>query len=107
MYPEEGQRLLTTQAESLYEDMISNIVRQVSLSNISRFRTLKGYVGDEYSDSVINYLFNSSKDIYGQDKLKLKNSETSRYFDCANCGRQIAGGRFAQHVNKCLERKKR
>lgn len=87
--------------------MISNIVRQVSLSNISRFRTIKGYVGEKYEDAVTNYRFNSTKDIYGLEKGKLKIAETSRYFECENCGRQIAGGRFALHVNKCLERGKR
>lgn len=49
----------------------------------------------------------SSVDIYGNDKLKLKMAEASRYFTCDTCGRKIAGGRFAQHVHKCLERKNR
>lgn len=65
-----------------------------------------GYVDGEYKDAVVNYTL-KNKDIYGQDKTKLKTSETSRYFECGNCGRQIAGGRFALHINKCLERDRR
>ena len=38
---------------------------------------------------------------------KLKQLETSRYFRCLNCGRNIAGGRFASHISKCLERKRK
>lgn len=93
-------------AQSIFDDIMSNIVRQVSLSNISRYRTMDGYVEGDYKDAVINYTL-KNKDIYGQDKTKLKTSETSRYFECGNCGRQIAGGRFALHINKCLERDRR
>lgn len=67
---------------------------------------MDGYVEGVYKDAVKNYTL-KTKDIYGQDKVKLKTSETSRYFECGNCGRQIAGGRFAQHINKCLERDRR
>lgn len=83
--------------------MITNIIRQVSLSNISRFKTATGYT-ESGGDVIKNYQINSTKDIFGQVKSKLKTSEASRYFLCGNCGRKIAGGRFAQHINKCLER---
>lgn len=94
------------QAASIYEDMFANIVRQVSLSNISRFKTASGHT-ETMEDAVKNYQIDSTKDIYGQGKTKLKQSEASRYFECGNCGRKIAGGRFAQHINKCLERDRR
>lgn len=84
--------------------MVANIIRQVSLSNVSRYRTVCDFVDGEYENVVTNSQYSSNKDIFGQNKTKLKSSETSRYFDCGNCGRQIAGGRFAQHMNKCLER---
>ncbi|OVF07117.1 putative SAGA-associated factor [Clavispora lusitaniae] len=91
-------------AESVYQDMMANIVRQVSLSNLSRYRAINEFVEGGYQNVVTNTQMNSNKDIFGQNKTKLKSSETSRYFDCGNCGRQIAGGRFASHMNKCLER---
>lgn len=67
-------------------------------------------VADPQVDQLLanfNQLKDINKDIFGQDKTKLKANETSRYFSCENCGRKIAGGRFAQHVNKCLERKRK
>lgn len=83
-----------------------NLIRQVSLNSISRYKTLQQCVEGKYTDPNPS-LRASNRDIFGNDRTKLKNSETSRYFDCGNCGRQIAGGRFAQHINKCLDRGKR
>jgi hypothetical protein len=37
------------------------------------------------------------KDIYGNEK-----STDIRYFKCTNCGRNIAGTRFAAHIERCL-----
>lgn len=41
------------------------------------------------------------KDIYGNQK-----ETDTRYFECSNCGRQIAGSRFAAHVQRCLSGRK-
>lgn len=89
----------------VFDDILANIVRQISLRNISRLRTIAGFVDGDSDIVIANHAFNSSQDIFGQDKIKLKSSETSKYFECGSCGRQIAGGRFAQHINKCLNRK--
>lgn len=87
--------------------MITNLIRQASLNSISRYRTLQQCVEGKYVDSLPSARAGGNRDIFGNDKAKLKNSEASRYFECGNCGRQIAGGRFAQHINKCLDRGKR
>lgn len=89
--------------------MITSFVKQQALSTLSRFRLYHETIGEsnDESDTITNTNLNSNKDIYGQDKTKLKSSETSRYFQCENCARKIAGGRFAQHINKCLERKRK
>lgn len=87
--------------------MLVNMVRQHTLVNMSRHRLLQETVNGEEVDVVVNKAMNSNRDIYGQEKTKLKTAETSRYFQCDNCGRKIAGGRFALHVNKCLERRRR
>lgn len=81
--------------------MLENIIRQQALASLSRHLSLQKTVGD---DSTIKFSQDPNKDIFGQDKAKLKSNDTSRYFECENCGRKIAGGRFAQHVNKCLTR---
>lgn len=88
--------------------MLDNILRQQTLASVSRYRSLKETLGDNDKGSIlISDTVSSTKDIYGQDKQKLKTSETSKYFLCENCGRSIAGGRFAQHIMKCLERKRK
>lgn len=91
--------------------MINNMVKQQVLASLTRFKSYQEAVGEDgkhaTKDVIINEQLNLKNDIYGQDKAKLKSSETSRYFTCDNCGRKIAGGRFAQHMTKCLERKRR
>lgn len=37
------------------------------------------------------------EDMYGIEK-----SSEPRYFECLNCGRKIAGSRFAAHLERCL-----
>ncbi|KAI5969801.1 SGF11 [Candida margitis] len=91
--------------------MIAKIIKQQVVNTYSDYMTVeKITISDPQIDQLLTN-FNQSKDInkdiFGQDKTKLKTSETSRYFSCENCGRKIAGGRFAQHVNKCLERRRR
>lgn len=92
----------------MFQDMIENAIRQQTLNKMSRYRCLQSISNTKEPVGVfINLELTSSKDIYGQDKQKLKTAESSRYFECDNCGRKIAGGRFAQHLNKCLERKRK
>ncbi|KAK6204761.1 uncharacterized protein RJT21DRAFT_123989 [Scheffersomyces amazonensis] len=71
-------------AESLYEDMITIILRQQTLQAWTNHISREQMTDDANSDKMVNpAIFNrtdTSKDIYGQDKVKLKTSETSRYF---------------------------
>lgn len=91
--------------------MISKIIKQQIINTYSDYKMMENNtVADPQVDQLLvnfNQLTDVNKDIFGQDKTKLKTNETSRYFSCENCGRKIAGGRFAQHVNKCLERKRK
>lgn len=106
------EQLLTLQAESLLKDMVENIVKQQTLTNMANIYSIQqtidvGEKGSAAYTAFTNTSIGSTKDIFGQDKQKLKTSDSSRYFNCDNCGRKISGGRFAQHVNKCLERRRR
>lgn len=49
---------------------------------------------------ILRFVMNTGngKDIFGSDKV----SDSSVYFVCDNCGRNIAGSRFAAHINRCL-----
>ncbi|CAX43072.1 SAGA-associated factor, putative [Candida dubliniensis CD36] len=110
-----------TLADSILNDLINNIIKQhtlTSLTNIKDHSSLlnssnanlnsngtasiianNGGTSDENNTEMENSTI--------QDKSKLKQLETSRYFQCLNCGRNIAGGRFASHISKCLERKRK
>ncbi|CUM67610.1 uncharacterized protein PRCAT00005310001 [Priceomyces carsonii] len=88
--------------------MINNLIRQQILNNVARHQSIRETLGtDQVKSVILNTTVGSNKDIYGQDKEKLKAAETSKYLQCENCGRKIAGGRFAQHTNKCLDRARR
>ncbi|KAK6465706.1 hypothetical protein DFJ63DRAFT_333125 [Scheffersomyces coipomensis] len=97
-------------AESLFEDMISIIIRQQTLQALTNHISRTQQTSSIPTAQTYTKEFNQrdpNKDIFGQDKIKLKTSETSRYFPCENCGRKIAGSRYAQHINKCLDRKRK
>ncbi|RCK58233.1 SAGA-associated factor 11 [Candida viswanathii] len=78
-----------TLAESILDDLLNNIIKQTTLS------------------SLTNRIPAPSKEFIEQDKVKMKQAETSKYWACNNCGRNIAGVRFALHINKCLDRKRK
>jgi SAGA-associated factor 11 len=44
------------------------------------------------------YVNQPGKDIFGSEKV----SDSSHLFECRNCGRKVAGNRFAQHIDRCL-----
>ncbi|OBA20539.1 hypothetical protein METBIDRAFT_43898, partial [Metschnikowia bicuspidata var. bicuspidata NRRL YB-4993] len=88
-------------------DIVTGIIRQISVNCISRHRALQQTIGKENQPFTSLYLESCTKDIFGQEKSKLKGLETSRYFECGNCGRKISGGRFALHINKCFDRDRR
>lgn len=88
--------------------MIENAIRQHTLNQMCRYRSLRSITNSNEPVGVFkNNTVASPKDIFGQDKQKLKTAESSRFVECDNCRRKIAGGRFAQHLNKCLERRRR
>ncbi|QBM87632.1 SAGA-associated factor 11 [Metschnikowia aff. pulcherrima] len=93
-------------ATSLFDDIILAILREVSVASLSRHRALQDFIQEKEHFSSI-YPRTQTKDIFGQEKSKLKGSETSKYLECGNCGRKISGGRFALHINKCLDRDRR
>lgn len=45
----------------------------------------------------VQYVRVAGQDMYGNEK-----SGEVRYFECLNCGRKIAGSRFAAHMERCL-----
>lgn len=45
----------------------------------------------------VKHVHISGRDVYGNEK-----ATDTRYFQCSNCGRNIAGVRFAAHIVRCL-----
>lgn len=95
------------ESQSLLQDMVDNILMQQTLSAVSRFRSIQDNIEDHLKMVLSFERTPPTKDIYGKDKDNLKASEGSRYFQCENCGRNIAASRFAHHIAKCLERLRR
>lgn len=87
--------------------MLNNIVRQQTLTSVANQLSIQQTVGGHAGLPFTNTEENLMRDIFGQDKLKLKATEAARYFGCENCGRKIAGGRYAQHMAKCLDRRRK
>ncbi|RCK64344.1 SAGA-associated factor 11 [Candida viswanathii] len=79
-----------TLAESILDDLLNNIIKQTTLNSLTNRIPAA-----------------PSKEFIEQDKVKMKQVETSKYWACNNCGRNIAGVRFALHINKCLDRKRK
>ncbi|KAL6024070.1 SAGA-associated factor [Candidozyma auris] len=72
-------------AESIYDDMMTNIIRQVTLNTVSRYRTLQQCVEGDYFDAISPTRSTGNRDIFGNDKTKLKNSETHVRDDLTQC----------------------
>lgn len=82
-----------------------NIIKKEALSRLAIYKANASSV--EFPEDPLIKEHKATTDIFNQDKTKLKSNDTNRYFTCENCGRNISGGRFAQHINKCLERRRR
>lgn len=87
-------------SESLLHNLIRNLVQDiVSQETVRNQRLLKQY--PNYNP----YVYDSSgqKDVNGQ----VKQQESSQYFSCQNCNREISANRFAAHLERCLNRNRR
>ncbi|KAI5948981.1 SGF11 [Candida theae] len=88
----EAQVTYHTLTESLLKDMISIIIKQQIANTYSDYMTVENNtVADPQVDQLLanfNQPKDVSRDIFGQDKTKLKTNETSRYFSCENCGQK-------------------
>ena len=111
-----------SKADSIFNDLINNIIKQHTLTSLTNIKDHSSLLNSSNSNTTSNTngtiasnggngtTSDENNEIENstiQDKSKLKQLETSRYFRCLNCGRNIAGGRFASHISKCLERKRK
>ncbi|CAB4256624.1 similar to Saccharomyces cerevisiae YPL047W SGF11 Integral subunit of SAGA histone acetyltransferase complex [Maudiozyma barnettii] len=74
---------------SIVQDIVARETAKQRLLN-SRYPNLVPYVRDD----------TGQLDISGNPKAQ----ESSKYFTCKNCGREVSANRFAAHLERCLGR---
>lgn len=77
---------------SLIQDIVSRITSAEQLLR-SRYPNLKPYYYDPEGKLDVNGM--------------LKQQDSSTYFRCNNCDREISANRFAAHLERCLGRGRR
>ncbi|EDO14736.1 hypothetical protein Kpol_333p6 [Vanderwaltozyma polyspora DSM 70294] len=85
---------------SIYENLISTMIQDIVSREVvhqkqmqSRYPQLKQYSIDP----------NGNIDINGNTKQQ----DSSQYFHCKNCGRDVSANRFAAHLQRCLNSRQR
>lgn len=103
----------------ILKDLLKPLTREVMVHAFEKEKQIRSKYGNEFTakTQVLNGSTNgknksvavtevkdrikwvkvSGKDIYGNEK-----PTDVRYFGCMNCGRKIAGTRFAAHIERCL-----
>lgn len=84
-------------SEGIYHNLITSIVQDIVSQEYARFQLITSRYPDlkpYHRDDTGTY------DINGLPKKQ----ESSRYFSCKNCGREVSANRFAAHLQRCLER---
>lgn len=81
----------------VFREMVEGFVRRAALDVVARHQAQPA--------PPLNHT--PTTDIFGANQHKVRQNDAARYFECSLCGRKVAGARFAQHISKCLERKRR
>ncbi|GMM57474.1 SAGA histone acetyltransferase complex subunit [Maudiozyma humilis] len=90
-----GNETVESLSAGIYSNLISALVQDLVARETAKQRLLAArYPGAQpyHRDDT------GALDIHGQPKTQ----ESSRYFLCKNCGREISANRFAAHLERCL-----
>ncbi|AMD22581.1 HHL189Cp [Eremothecium sinecaudum] len=91
------QVTILTMAEDIYYNLVTSIVQDI----VSRATSQNQFLNARYPNNpTLNYDPNGKLDIYGRQKQQ----ESSIYFRCNNCDRDISANRFAAHLERCMSR---
>lgn len=94
---------LTVQSisESIYNNLLTTLVQDI----VSRTTTQEQMLRHRYGDNLVPYQYDPSGklDIRGMAKQQ----DSSVYFTCENCKRNVSANRFAAHLERCLTRGRR
>lgn len=108
--------------KSVLSELVKPFTHEVTVKAVEREKLIRRVYGSNFSAAPVSkskksslngnksgkaqqyriegrplYVSANGKDIYGNEKP----TET-RYFECLNCKRSIAGTRFAAHVERCF-----
>lgn len=87
--------------ESVSKQIIENLLHSMIQDIVSRETVRQRQLHDRYPDIKPYYYDpNGILDINGLPKQQ----ESSQYFLCQNCKREISANRFAAHLQRCLNR---
>lgn len=87
--------------ESLSSGIYNNLVTSIIQDIVAKEKTKQQLLNARYQNlSPYRHDDTGKLDINGKPKLQ----ESSRYFNCKNCSREISANRFAAHLERCLSR---
>ncbi|KAL3235715.1 SAGA histone acetyltransferase complex subunit SGF11 [Nakaseomyces bracarensis] len=93
----ESTETLETVSNSVYQNLVTTLIHDI----VSRETTREKLLRSRYPDYKPYYYDPKNQlDIHGQPKQQ----DSSQYFMCENCGREVSGNRFAAHLQRCLSR---
>ncbi|CCF59552.1 hypothetical protein KAFR_0H01420 [Kazachstania africana CBS 2517] len=84
-------------SQKIYENLLSSMIQDITSMEFHKNRLLNA----RYPNLKPYYHDSSGKlDINGMAKQQ----ESSQYFFCSNCNREVSSNRFAAHLQRCLNR---
>ncbi|CAL9738204.1 SAGA-associated factor 11 [Monosporozyma servazzii] len=87
--------------ETISENIIGNLLHSMIQDIVSREIVKQKQLQARYPDmKPYHYDPNGLLDFNGLPKQQ----ESSQYFHCQNCNREISANRFAAHLQRCLNR---
>ncbi|CCC69225.1 hypothetical protein NCAS_0C02350 [Naumovozyma castellii] len=91
----------TETIESASNGILHNLLTTIIQDIVAKERVNSQVLNTRYPN-IKPYFYdpNGNLDINGQPKRQ----ESSQYFHCVNCGREISANRFAAHLQRCYSR---
>lgn len=93
----EQHETIQSVTDGIYNNLVTSMIHSIVSKETAREKLLRSRYG---SYKQYHYDPNSQLDIHGNPKQQ----DSSQYFYCENCGREVSGNRFAAHLQRCLTR---
>ncbi|CCD25121.1 SAGA histone acetyltransferase complex subunit SGF11 NDAI_0E03040 [Naumovozyma dairenensis CBS 421] len=91
----------TEAVDSVSNGILHNLLTSIIQDIVARERVKVQVLETRYPNHPSYHIDNTGTlDIHGAPKRQ----ESSQYFNCLNCGREISANRFAAHLQRCSNR---